>query len=66
MKRALKDCDLHGYVCFVHSIKIVVNDGVLSQWMVIDNQAVSRKISEHFNHSTLTYHLPDEIKNLIT
>ena len=42
MKKALRDCDLRGYGCFAHSLQLVVNDGVLSQWMIIDTLAVSR------------------------
>ena len=61
MKRALKDCDLHGYGCFAYSLQSVV-DGVLSQWMVIDTLAVSCKIIGYFKHSTLSYHLLDEIR----
>ena len=62
MKKALRDCNLCGYGCFAHSLQLVVHDGVLSQRMVIDTLAVSRKIVGHFKHSTLAYHLLDEIK----
>ena len=62
MKKALRDCDLCGHGCFAHSLQLVVHDGVLSQRMVIDTLAVSRKIVGHFKHSTLAYHLLDEIK----
>ena len=62
MKKALEDCDLHGYGCFAHSLQLVVHDGVLSQRMVIDTLAVSSRIVGHFKHSTLAYHLLDEIQ----
>ena len=58
MKKALRDCD----GCFAHSLQLVVNDGVLSQRMVIDTLAVSRKIVGRFKHSMLAYHLLDEIR----
>ena len=57
IKRALKDCDLHVYGCLAHSFQLVINDGVLSQRMVIDTLAVSYKIIGHFKHSRLTNHL---------
>ena len=61
MKKALRDCDLHGYGCFAHSLQLVVHDGVLSQRMVIDTLAVSCRIVGNFKHSTLAYHLLDKI-----
>ena len=62
MKKALRDCDLHGYECFAHSLQLVVNNGVLSQQMVIDTLTVSLKIVGHFKHSTLAYNSLDEIR----
>ena len=41
---------------------VMVNDGVLSQRMVINTLAVSHKVVGHFKHSTLAYHLLDEIR----
>ena len=40
----------------------MVHDGVLSQRMLIDTLVVSRRIVGHFKHSTLAYHLLDEIR----
>ena len=57
MKKALRDCDLRSYGCFAHSLQLVVNNGMLLQWMVIDILAVSHKIVGHFKHSTLAYNL---------
>ena len=62
MKKALRDCDLHGYGYFARSLQLVVKNGVLLQQMVIDALTVSHKIVGHFKHSTLAYHLLDEIK----
>ena len=62
IKKAVSDCNLHGYGCFAHSLQLVVIDGVLSQRIAIDALAVSRKIVGHFKHSTLAYHLLDEIQ----
>ena len=63
MKKALRDANLSGFGCFVHSLQLVVNDGVMSQWVVIDVLAVERSsIVGHFKHSTLAYHLLDEIR----
>ena len=44
MKETLRDCDLHGYGCFAHSLQLVVHDGVLPQRMVIDTLTVSLRI----------------------
>ena len=40
----------------------MVHDGVLSQRIVIDTLAVSYRIVGHFKHSTLAYHLLNEIR----
>ena len=40
----------------------MVHDGVLSQRMVIDTLAVSHRIVGHSKHSTLAYHLLNEIR----
>ena len=50
-----------GLVVFAHSLQLVVNDGVISQRVVIDVLAVARSIVGHFKCSTLAYHLLDEI-----
>ena len=62
MKKALRDCDLHGYGCFAHSLQLVVNDGVLSQRMVIDTLAVSPKLLDILNilHLPITYWMKSE------
>jgi len=59
VKKTLRDCDLHGYA---HSLQLVEHDGVLSQQMVVDTLAVSCRIFGHFKHSTLAYHLLDNIR----
>ena len=61
MKKALRDCDLYVYGCFAHSLQLVIHDGVFSQWMIIDTLEVSYRILGHFKHSTLAYHLLDDI-----
>ena len=62
MKKALRDANLSGFGCFAHSLQLVVNDGVISQQVVIDVLAVARSIVGHFKRSTLAYHLLDEIR----
>ena len=62
MKKALRDASLSGFGCFVHSLQLIVNDGVISQRVVIDILAVARSIVGHFKRSTLAYHLLDEIR----
>ena len=62
MKKALRDANLNGFGCFAHSLQLAVNDGVMSQPVVIDVLAVARSIVGHFKRSTLAYHLLDEIR----
>ena len=66
MKKALRDANLSGFGCFTHSLQLVVNDGVISQQVVIDVLAVARSIVGHFKCSTLAYHLLNEIVNVLT
>ena len=61
MKKALRDANLSGFGCFAHSLQLV-NDGVITQRVVIDVLAVARSIVGHFKHSTLACHLLDEIR----
>ena len=53
MVRAMKDAGLCSYGCFAHSLQLVVNDGVLSQRIVIDLLANCRSIVGHFRRSTV-------------
>ena len=62
MKKALRDANFSGFGCFAHSLQLVINDGVISQEVVIDVLAVARSIVGHFKRSTLAYHLLDEIR----
>ena len=61
MKKAIRDANLSGFDCFAYLLQFVVNDGVISR-VVIDVLAVARSIVGHFKHSTLVYHLLDEIR----
>ena len=65
MKKAIKDANLSGFGCFAHSLQLVVNDGVMSQRVVIDVLAVARSIVGHFKRSTLAYNLLDEIRECL-
>ena len=49
MVRAMKDAGLCSYGCFAHSLQLVINDGVLSQRIVIDLLANCRSIVGHFS-----------------
>ncbi|XP_065891626.1 zinc finger BED domain-containing protein 4-like [Dysidea avara] len=62
MKRAMKEGQFEAQRCFVHTLQLVVNDGVLSQHAVIDTLAVCRSIVGHFKHSTIAYHKLDQIR----
>ena len=46
----------------LHTLQLVVSDGVLSQRAVIDTLAVCRNIVGYFKHSTIAYHKLDQIK----
>ena len=43
--------------------QLVVNEGILSQRVVIDVLAICRGIDGHFKRSTLAYHRLDEIQD---
>ena len=64
MKKALQG--LHGQGCFAYSLRLVVNDGILSQYSVTDTLAVSHKIIGHFKNSTLAYYKLDEIREKLS
>ena len=61
MERAIKDAGLCSYGCFAHSLQLVVNDGVLSQHIVIDLLVTCRNIVGHFKWSTVVY---DKLKQI--
>ena len=61
MVREMKDAGLCSYGCFAHSLQLVVNDGVLSQCIVIDLLANCRSIVGHFRRSTVAY---DKLKEI--
>lgn len=49
-----KGCDIAGFEsvsCFIHTIQLVVMEGIKSQRSISDLIAVSRKIVGHFSHS---------------
>ena len=52
--------------CFAHTLQLVVNEGILSQRVVIDVLAICRGIVGHFKHSTLAYHQLDEIQDKLS
>ena len=55
MIKGITDAGLQNLGCFAHTLQLVINDGVLSQRIVIDMLATSRKIVGHFRRSTLAY-----------
>lgn len=52
MVRTFTDVRVNRISCFVHTIQLVVKDGLLSQRAVIDACAVSRSLVSHFRHSS--------------
>ena len=61
MVKAIRDADLCSYGCFAHGLQLVVNDGVLSQRVVVNLPAVCRSIVGHFRRSTVAY---DKLKQI--
>lgn len=51
--KAVNDANIQNASCFIHTLQLVVNDGIDSQRTVKDVIANSRKIVGHFNHSPL-------------
>ena len=56
MVKAMTGANWPSFGCFVHSLQLVVNDGVLSQRSVKDFLAICRYIVGHFNHSSVACH----------
>ena len=53
--KAMTEVNLPSFVCFVHCLQLVVNDGLLPQRVVRDLLAVYRSIVGHFKHSSVAY-----------
>ena len=66
MKKASRDAMLPSLRCFAHTLQLVVNEGILSQHVVIDVLTISRGIVGHFKRSTLAYHQLDEIQDKLS
>lgn len=49
--KGCKEANMPSVSCFIHTLQLVVNDGIATQRAVTDLIAVSRKIVGHFNHS---------------
>ena len=65
MVKGMTDAGLPDLGCFAHTLQLVIHDGILSQRVVIDMLATSRKIVGHFRRSNLAYsRLKDIQKNL--
>ena len=51
----VKGLDGTGYAnlsCFLHTLQLVVKDGIFEQWAINDIISCCRTIVEHFKHST--------------
>ena len=53
MIKAMDEACLPSFGCFVHTLQLVIQDGLLSQCVVIDLLAVCRSIVGHFKHSSI-------------
>lgn len=51
--KAMSDAELPSLPCAVHTLQLVVHEGLLSQRSVAVAVAVGRKIVGHFKHSAL-------------
>ncbi|XP_071852987.1 zinc finger BED domain-containing protein 4-like [Apostichopus japonicus] len=48
--------------CFIHTLQLVVHDGLSTQRSVNDMLAIGRRIAGHFNHSPLAHHRLQELQ----
>ena len=55
MAKAMQEASLPSLGCFIHSLQLVVEDGMLSQCAVIDILATYRATVGHFKHSSVAY-----------
>ena len=53
--KAMREAALPSLGCFVRTLQLIVDNGVLSQRAIMDVLAVCRTIVGHFRHSTLAY-----------
>lgn len=60
--KGLDDAELPNAGCFIHTLQLVVRDGMDSQKVVKDAMARSRNIVTHFNHSPLACNKLTEIQ----
>ena len=58
----MRDGGYNSHGCFVHTLQLIINYGVLSQRMVKDTLAICQKIVGHFKHSPLAYIQLNEIQ----
>ncbi len=63
MKKVMDDLGVPSLGCVVHSLQLVVNEGLLSQRSVSDAIASARKIVGHFKHSPLAYSRLEDIQH---
>ena len=55
MIKAMDEACLPSFECFAHTLQLVIQDGLLSQRVIIDLLAVCRFIVGHFKHSSIAY-----------
>ena len=55
MVKAMREAAYPDLGCFAHTLQLIIHDGVLTQWAVIDVLANCHKIVGHFKHSPLAY-----------
>ncbi len=53
MQKAVDDMGVLSMRCVVHSLQLVVHEGLLSQRSITDTLVKARKIVGHFKHSPL-------------
>lgn len=62
MKKAMDQLGVASLGCFVHTIQLIVHDGLLSQCAVSDAVANGRKIVGHFKHSPKAYSALEDLE----
>lgn len=53
VKAGLRMAELPGIPCSIHTLQLVVNEGLKSQRAIIDAVSRAKKIVGHFSHSAL-------------
>lgn len=63
MKKAMQEVNINYEPCFIHTLQLIIHDGINSQRAINDVIAKSRKIVGHFSYSQLACNKLEQFQN---